>query len=198
MKRHLTRVVRLFFTGIILVMLVVFATKVNWHSTWAAIQDSSISILLLAAAVNLFSLGLKGVRWWIFLRPIGASSILVFGLGIRREMSKRVTSEYVQRVNTLVGVINADIGREDDRSRARLAALKSALISDNNFRNVLVRGADRTYVLDYAGDAMRLAGLDFLQIQDGEGRVLSSAADSDVRVGRRGFSTRGDAAHRDR
>src|SRR3954470_15771497 len=100
--------------------------------------------------------------------------LLVFGLGIRREMSKRVTSEYVQRVNTLVGVINADIGREDDRSRARLAALKSALINDNNFRNVLVRGADRTYVLDYAGDAMRLAGLDFLQIQDAEGRVLSS------------------------
>ena len=77
MKRHLTRVVRLFFTGIILVMLVVFATKVNWHSTWAAIQDSSISILLLAAAVNLFSLGLKGVRWWIFLRPIGASSLFL-------------------------------------------------------------------------------------------------------------------------
>src|SRR2546423_7433931 len=100
--------------------------------------------------------------------------LLVFGLGIRREMSKRVTSEYVQRVNTLVGVINTDIGREDDRIRARLAALKSALGSDNNFRNVLVRGADRTYVLDYAGDAMRLAGLDFLQIQDAEGPVLSS------------------------
>src|SRR5437588_1117768 len=77
MKRHLTRVVRLCFTGIILVMLVIFATKVNWHSTWAAIQDSSISILLLAAAVNLFSLGLKGVRWWIFLRPIGASSLFL-------------------------------------------------------------------------------------------------------------------------
>lgn len=77
MKRHLTRVVRLCFTGIILVMLVVFATKVNWHSTWAAIQDSSISILLLAAAVNLFSLGLKGVRWWIFLRPIGAPSLFL-------------------------------------------------------------------------------------------------------------------------
>ena len=77
MKRHLTRAVRLFFTGIILVMLVIFATKVNWHSTWAAIQDSSISILLLAAAVNLFSLGLKGVRWWIFLRPIGASSLFL-------------------------------------------------------------------------------------------------------------------------
>src|SRR5947199_6307473 len=77
MKRKLTRVLRVLITGVILVMLVVFATKVNWHSTWRAIQNSSLSILLLAAAVNLFSLGLKGVRWWIFLRPIGASSLFL-------------------------------------------------------------------------------------------------------------------------
>src|SRR5881392_2405261 len=75
MKRHLTRALRFVVTGIIVAMLVIFATKVNWHSTWAAIQDESISILLLAALVNLFSLVLKGVRWWIFLRPIGATSL---------------------------------------------------------------------------------------------------------------------------
>jgi signal transduction histidine kinase len=100
--------------------------------------------------------------------------LLVFGLGIRREMSKRVTGEYERRVNALVGVINADIAREVDRIRGRLVALKSSLSGDNNFRNVIVRGGDRGYVLDYAGEAMRLAGLDFLQIQDAEGRVLSS------------------------
>src|SRR5947209_2208633 len=75
MKRNLTRVLRLFITVAILAMLVVFATKVNWHSTWAAIRASSISILLLAALVNLLSLVLKGVRWWIFLRPIGVRSL---------------------------------------------------------------------------------------------------------------------------
>jgi len=75
MKRSLTRVLRLVITVVILAMLVVFATKVNWHSTWAAIQDSSLSILLAAALVNLLSLGLKGVRWWIFLRPVGATSL---------------------------------------------------------------------------------------------------------------------------
>ena len=100
--------------------------------------------------------------------------LLVFGLGIRREMSKRVTAEYERRVSALVNVINADIAREDDRIRARLTALKSSLALDNSFRNVVVRGTDRAYVLDYAGDAMRLAGLDFLQIQDDEGRVVSS------------------------
>lgn len=75
MKRNLTRALRLTITGIILVMLVVFATKVNWHQTWAAIADSSLSILLAAALVNLLSLALKGVRWWIFLRPIGVTSL---------------------------------------------------------------------------------------------------------------------------
>src|SRR5436853_1042681 len=75
MKRNLTRVLRLLITVAILAMLVVFATKVNWHSTWAAIRASSLSILLAAALVNLLSLALKGVRWWIFLRPIGATSL---------------------------------------------------------------------------------------------------------------------------
>ena len=75
MKRHLSRAVRLLFSGIILAMLVVFATKVNWHATWAAIKAASPSVLLAAAVVNLASLVLKGVRWWIFLRPVGAPSL---------------------------------------------------------------------------------------------------------------------------
>src|SRR6476620_8074188 len=75
MKRHLTRAFRLTITVLIVAMLVVFATKVNWHETWHAIEDSSISLLLAAAFVNLLSLVLKGVRWWIFLRPIGVSSL---------------------------------------------------------------------------------------------------------------------------
>jgi signal transduction histidine kinase len=100
--------------------------------------------------------------------------LLVFGLGIRREMAKRVTEEDERRVNALAGVISADLQRESDRVGARLATLKSSLKDDNAFRNVIVRGGDRTYVLDYAGHAMRMSGLDFLQIQDDEGRVVSS------------------------
>lgn len=100
--------------------------------------------------------------------------LLVFGLGIRREMSRRVTDEYGRRVGSLVNVINADIARETDRIAARLAAMKTSLSADNRFRALVVRGEEREYVLDYAGDAMRLAGLAFLQIQDDEGRIVSS------------------------
>jgi signal transduction histidine kinase len=100
--------------------------------------------------------------------------LLVFGLGIRREMARRLTVEYERRVTALVNVISGDITRESDRIGGRLAALKSALDGDNKFRAAVLRGEDRGYLLDYASDAMRLAGLDFLQIQDDDGRVVSS------------------------
>ena len=100
--------------------------------------------------------------------------LLIFGLGIRREMANRVTGEYRRRVDALVNVINADLARENDRIVERLVAMKSSLASDNQFRHLVVRGESREYVLDYAGGAMRLAGLDFLQIQDDDGRILSS------------------------
>jgi len=99
--------------------------------------------------------------------------LLVFGLGIRMEMARRVTGEYQRRVDALVAVIDADLARETDRVGARLAALRSSLRDDNTFR-AGVRGGDSGYVLDYAANAMRLAGLNFLQIQDDEGRVVSS------------------------
>lgn len=101
--------------------------------------------------------------------------LLVFGLGIRREMSRRVAAEYEERLASLGAVIRADVERESARIAARLAALRDALAADNRFRTGILRGSDdRAYVLDYAGEAMRLAGLDFLQVQDAEGRIVSS------------------------
>ncbi len=100
--------------------------------------------------------------------------LAVFGLGIRREMSRRLRAESQWRVTSLVGVIDADMTREGDGIAGRLAALKAALAADNRFRAAVLQGIDRVYVLDYAGDAMRLAGLDFLQILDDENRVVSS------------------------
>jgi two-component system nitrogen regulation sensor histidine kinase NtrY len=100
--------------------------------------------------------------------------LAVFGLGIRREMSGRLTAEYERRVGALVQVIRADVARQSDGIAARHAALKGAISADNRFRVAAIQGGDRPYVLDYAGDAMRLAGLDFLQVLDDEGHVVSS------------------------
>jgi uncharacterized protein (TIRG00374 family) len=75
MKRAVLRVFRMVMWVLVLALLVVFARGVEWAETWRAFRSASPSMLLMAAAVNLVSLGLKGVRWWIFLRPVGADSL---------------------------------------------------------------------------------------------------------------------------
>ena len=75
MKKAVSRIFRLVLTVAIIAALVLFARKVNWASTWQSITDANRTVLLLAAVVNLLSLALKGVRWWIFLRPVGAESL---------------------------------------------------------------------------------------------------------------------------
>src|SRR5881296_971449 len=98
--------------------------------------------------------------------------LTVFGLRIRAVMANRLTAEYQQRVAALVSVIRADLDRQSAGIALRLAALRDAIPRDNRFRKAL--GGERTYLLDYAGDAMQLAGLSLLQIQDESGRIVSS------------------------
>src|SRR5882672_7230986 len=75
MTKAASRTIRLLLTAVIIAGLVLFARKVNWHTTWENIKDANRRDLLLAALVNMASLALKGVRWWIFLRPVGAPSL---------------------------------------------------------------------------------------------------------------------------
>jgi signal transduction histidine kinase len=100
--------------------------------------------------------------------------LTVFGLRIRVVMANRLTAEYQQRVAALVSVIRADLDQRSTGIALRLAALRDAIDRDNRFRGAALQGGDRTYLLDYAGDAMRLAGLSLLQIQDETGRIVSS------------------------
>jgi uncharacterized protein (TIRG00374 family) len=75
MSKTASRLIRLGLSAIIIAALVLFARKVNWHSTWQSIVDANWLILVAAAVVNLASLVLKGLRWWVFLRPAGADSL---------------------------------------------------------------------------------------------------------------------------
>jgi len=100
--------------------------------------------------------------------------LAVFGLRIRAMMADRLTAEYGRRVASLVAVIRADLEQESAGIAGRLRALREAVAADNRFRVAALQGAERAYLLDYAGDAMRLAGLSALQIQDDSGRIVSS------------------------
>ncbi len=75
MKTHLSRILRLAVTLVIIGFLIVFATKVNWHDIGRSMRDASRTMLLGAALVNLASIVIKGIRWWVFLRPIGVTSL---------------------------------------------------------------------------------------------------------------------------
>lgn len=103
--------------------------------------------------------------------PLGA-----LAYGVRREMERRLTAEYESRVAAMVSVMEADLGRESGTVAARLSALASDLAHDNRFRLAAVQAdpSSRPYLLDYAGEAMRLSGLSLLQVQDSSGRILSS------------------------
>ena len=61
-------------------MIVLFARRIDWAVTWAAIRGANVSLLVLATLVNLGSAATKAVRWWIFLRAVGAGSL---GLALR-------------------------------------------------------------------------------------------------------------------
>jgi signal transduction histidine kinase len=105
------------------------------------------------------------------LLPLG---LLAFG--VRVQVTKRVLAQHQRRVDALARVAMQDLGRESASIDQRLDALAKSLADDNRFRLAVVAGApgERNYLLDYAGEAMRLTGLSMLQLQDESGRILSS------------------------
>src|SRR5256885_13914812 len=102
--------------------------------------------------------------------------LALLAIGLRQEMTRRLSEEYQVRVDRVVEVIREDLHRESTGISQRIASLKSALLNDNRFRLAAVAGveSERNYLLAYAGEARRLTGLSMLQIQDSEGRIISS------------------------
>ncbi len=103
--------------------------------------------------------------------PIAALALL-----IRNEMSERFTAQYEQQVESLVRIIEQDLDRQSELIGASLAVIRRSIMDDNRFRRAAVDRApnERAYLLDYAENALRLSGLDMLQVQDEEGRIISS------------------------
>ena len=102
--------------------------------------------------------------------------IALLAFGVRQQMITQLRQEYQVRVDRVVEVIREDLAHESAGIAARLASLEGVLVNDNRFRLAAVAGveSERGYLLDYAGTAMGLTGLSLLQIQDSEGRILSS------------------------
>ncbi|MFI5229344.1 MAG: ATP-binding protein [Gemmatimonadales bacterium] len=102
-------------------------------------------------------------------------SLSLLAFGIRRQLTARLGAQQERRAAAMAGVAIQDLSRENESVSARLESLARSLSDDNRFR-LAVHGsaADRAYLLDWAGQAMRLTGLSMLQLQDETGRILSS------------------------
>ena len=80
MKRYLGWL----FTIVVLLFLVIFASKQDWDAIWDAVRGAAPAWVAAAAAVNLLSMLVKGVRWWLFLRAVGVPSM---GLAVRASIA---------------------------------------------------------------------------------------------------------------
>jgi signal transduction histidine kinase len=102
--------------------------------------------------------------------------LAALAFGVRWQLTTRLVAQHERRVQGLARVAEQDMERESVRIAARLASLTAALRTDDRFRLALARGeaGERAYVLDWAEQAMRTTGLSMLQLQDDQGRILSS------------------------
>jgi signal transduction histidine kinase len=102
--------------------------------------------------------------------------LAVFALGVRRQVAERISASFEARADIVAGTIESRLEAEGAEISGRLDALAADMTADNRLRRAIVRRepADRAYLLDYAAGAMRLSGLSVLQLQDEEGRILSS------------------------
>jgi uncharacterized protein (TIRG00374 family) len=70
-KRHARWLVPLATLG----LLALFARSVDWRHAWSATVHADPSLLAVATLANLATLVIKGVRWWVFLRPAGVRGL---------------------------------------------------------------------------------------------------------------------------
>jgi hypothetical protein len=75
MSPKLKKGIRWAISAAILVFLILFARTINWHQAWSSMVHASLPLLAAAIGVNILSVLIKGVRWWLFLRPIGITSL---------------------------------------------------------------------------------------------------------------------------
>ena len=102
--------------------------------------------------------------------------LAILGVGVRRQLTARLVAQHQQRVDGMARVAAQDVERESASIASRLSTLAGALRTDDRFRMAAVRGdaGERSYLLDWAEQAMRTTGLEMLQLQDSAGRIMSS------------------------
>ena len=75
MNSKLKKGIRWAISAAILVFLILFARTIDWHAAWNSMRHASLPLLAAAIGVNVLSVIIKAIRWWLFLRPAGITSL---------------------------------------------------------------------------------------------------------------------------
>ena len=74
-RRSARHALRIAVVVAVVALLIAFARRVDWRAVIVVARGADTMLLAAALACNLVSLTLKGVRWWVFLRPVGVRSL---------------------------------------------------------------------------------------------------------------------------
>ena len=100
--------------------------------------------------------------------------LIVFAVGARREIRAQLTAQYRARIDASTTGIQQNLARQAVSIDQRLAALAQQADAEPAVRAALLEHVDRSSLIDYAGDAMRRTGLDYLVLIDSASTVISS------------------------
>jgi len=74
-KRGVSRALHWILTAAIVAFLIIFARTIDWHAAGTSIRSASLPLLAAAVGVNMLTIVIKAIRWWIFLRAAGSPSL---------------------------------------------------------------------------------------------------------------------------
>ena len=116
------------------------------------------------------------IRLTVTFGAVALIPLLVFGYGVRREMTSRLDEESAQRLSAVTSTVSTELAQAEAADRARLRSLAADLAADNRFRLAIANpnASERRWLLDWAPVSMQLGGFAMLQLQDSAGRILSS------------------------
>lgn len=105
---------------------------------------------------------------------VAAVPLLVLAAGARHVVRERLTLQYQERVEQSALAVQAELTRTAAVLDERIRTLVARTTDRPDTRAALLDSEPGTALLDYAPDAMRLAGLDFMLLLDERGTALSS------------------------
>lgn len=113
-------------------------------------------------------------RLLLVLLPAALVPLVLLAVLVRWEVTERLTAQYQAQVEASIAALRGDLADQQERAERALVQVARAVVDDNRFRLAAVNNQNRRYLIDYAGQALELTGLDMLHIQDADGRILSS------------------------